>query len=645
MPSNSSHFVSRIHRGRVAAPDVNFSRCFGMALAILLILLTLEAPVWVQAQVEGALVVQAQDTTDFPQISVQFTLPDSLDRSGDELIASQVQVLEDGWEAPITSLEVDRRGVHFTLAINGGRDFDLRDPSGSSKYEKIRDVLQGWVLSSPPSQGDAWSLITNDGMNLVHSTEVGPWLEALIAYAPDFRVMTPNLESLSAAVQSAADRMVPFGVDKSILYLTTVPGADEINRVQELAEQARSAGIQVNVWMIGDPIFLDNDQGGALISLAERTGGNFYQFFGTESLPDPENFLSSLGFVYILQYESQIRQTGAFPLQVQVDRMGSIFQGESSPFYVDVQHPKVVLFNPPTTLHRKIFEEGKTTGALVSENLQTVFYPDLQPVEFYVNFPDGIPREIVATRLYVNGVVAAVKEKAPFNLIIWDLSEVIEPEEILLQVEVTDSLGLTGRSAEFPVQVFVDFPQADPQPTLRQMTLLLSGIIVGLGFLALLAWLIFWLIRKANHKQLQGVLARVARKRAYSTGSSPKDPEIVFATLIPTGCLDEDWEARAIRITQQDGVFGRQEGRADYLLEDEGVDQRQARMMLDDEGIWLQDLDSSLGTWVNYEGVGSKPVKVHPGDVIHFGDCGFRFTMVNNTLPERVRCIPYEPIL
>ncbi len=645
MPSCLHYSGTHSGRGQTFAPDLFIPRRLGMALLVLFLISGLQPVSQVQGQAAGTLQVMAPDMAAFPLISVQFKLPDGAAVPGEDLLGSQVQLLEDGRQVPIESLQKERRGVHFTLAINGGRDFDLRDSSGSSNYAKMRAVLQAWVLSQSPSQGNAWSLITNEGRNLFHGKEVGPWLDALMAYAPDFRTMTSNLETLSAAVQSAATRVVPFGVDKSILYLTTTPRADEINRIQDLAEQARSAGIQVNVWMIGDPLFLNNDQGGALIALAEQTGGDFYQFFGTETQPDPESFYASLGFVHIVQYESQLRQTGAYRLRVQVNGMGSHWEGESPQFYLDVQPPDVVLFDPPRTLHRRILVERKTTGALVGENLQSSYFPDLQPVEFQVSFPDGIPREIVASRLYVNGREASVKAVAPFSLISWDLSEVLEPGDYRLQVEVTDSLGLNGLSAEFPVEVFVDLPQVDPEPTLQQMTLLLSGIILGLGVIALLAWFVFWLARKFNHQQLKEILSSHFRTKNDADGHFSNQSETVFASLIPIGQLEEGWLEKTIRITKRDGVFSGQPGQGDFLVQAAGVDRMQARLRLNDQGFWLQDLDSRLGTWVNYQRMGKLPVKIAPGDIIHFGNHGFRFTMMINSLPDRIRISPYEPIL
>lgn len=645
MRPNLKPSLTQLCRGQTHAPDFFIPRCLGNCLVTLVCMSILLIPFGVHGQSEDSLLVQAPNTKSFPQITVQFELPESVDFSGEELQASQVQVLENGREVPIEALQREKRGVLFTLAINGGRDFDLRDADGLSNFDKLRTSLEEWASHTIPVEGDAWSLI-DQGESMVINRTSDEWRTALGAYNADFRTMTPNLESLKTAIRFTDSWTVPFGVDKAVLYITMPPKAEEIKEIKALEEQARKAEILVNVWMLGEPLYLNNDQGGALISLAEGTGGKFFHFTGIETLPDPRTLFSPLGQIYTLQYESLIRQTGTYPLQIQVSHQDRIYEGESPSFYVDIRPPEAVLIDPPGNVTRAVADEGEiTSGAFIIQDLQAVLYPDLQPVKFQTSFPDGHSRPIIASQLLVNGVVVAMKEAPPFNSITWNLSEVVEPGEYLIQVEVTDSLGLSGRTAEYPVQISVALPEAVPKPTPLQISLVIGGILLGLSILSVLAWLIFRWRKKLNLKQFKGVLAKRASRLADHGEYLSGNPKTFYASLLPTGRLEEDWEARTIRITKRDGVFGVQPSRADFLVQGEGLDEVQARLKLNKEGFWLQDLDSRLGTWVNYRRIGRKPVKIQPGDLIHFGNIGFRFTMVNNSLPDKVRIEPYEPIL
>ncbi len=633
-------------RGQNFVPDIFIWRLLVWGLGCVFALLSLKVQAPVQAQPQGALVVQPPDNSEFPLLSVELKLSGPMAHSEDDLSISQFVVFEGSQEVTVQSLQKTRRGVHFTLAINGAREFDLRDSEGVSNFAKLRGVLRDWAVSRDFSEGDAWSLETNQGMKAANVINVEDWLNALEAYEPNFRAMTSDINSLDAAIRVAAGRVVPFGVDKTVLYITAPPTAMQIEEINAISEAAREAGIRVSVWMVGDPMFLHNEQGGALISLAEITGGSFFYFSGTEPLPDPGSLLTNLGTTYVLQYESLIRQTGSYPLKITADLADGSYQGESPPFYIEVLPPKAVLVDPPMTIYRTPAGSAElTTAALMDEGLQKALHPDSERITFQVDFPDGYPREIVASRLIVNGVVVAVNDSPPFNEISWDISTIIEPGEQIVQVEISDSLGLTGITNEFPVRVVVDLPEPEPDPSTQEIVLVLAGVLLGIGALLFISWGVARLIQIVNLGQLKGILKRQARKAEADHNKLSAKSRRAFATLVPTGVLMDGWEASAIRITKPDVVFGSDPNRVDYLLLVDSVDAKQARLRLRAGEFWLQDLGSSLGTWVNYARIGSEPEKVYPGDLLHFGNCEFRFTMMDRSLKDSAHFTPYEPLL
>jgi hypothetical protein len=61
-------------------------------------------------------------------------------------------------------------------------------------------------------------------------------------------------------------------------------------------------------------------------------------------------------------------------------------------------------------------------------------------------FPDGYPREVIASRFYINGNIVNVNGKPPFDVLTWEISTHIEPGEYVIQAEVEDSLGLSART-------------------------------------------------------------------------------------------------------------------------------------------------------------------------------------------------------
>lgn len=639
--------VNDKHRGQFFAPDHFFRRLL-VALWACIFLVGGFLPIGgVHSQAQGALLVQAPDLSAFPQVTVQFKLPISPAAADENLELPDLRVLENGQEATIAWLEKERSGVHFTLAINGGREFDWRDPDGASNYQKLRDLILEWTSGWADGPEDEWSLVVSGGTSVFNLTSRTAWQNALQAYAPDFRSLAPDLSSLATAIELAEARVVPFGVDKGVLYLTTPPTVSQIDEIFATAQQARAAGIQVHVWMIGDPIYVLDDQGGSLLALAEQTGGTFFQFSGPETLPETRSMLSDLGFLHTLQYESLVRSPGTHSLQISADLDQGTYQGDPVPFYLDIRPPQPILVDPPGVISRSEDPAGPaiTSGALMVHDGGVSLYPDLIFIQIMVGFPDGRVRELASSRLLVNGVVMDVNPLPPFDVLSWDISKLTQPGEQTLEVEVVDAWGLVGRTNEYPVRIDVPIPEDDPGLSTRQITLLIGGGFAGLGVLALLAWGAVRLVKQHIKPLLKWFPPRdPERKQARSAPvSSVIDP--VLATLIPLGRLDPQWEEDAIRITKHRVVFGGDPRQADVVLAGPDVGRVQACLTYDGQGFWLADLGSPSGTWVSYSRVGRQAVRVRSGDLVHFGNCGFRFTMVKNTLPDDVHIQPYEPLL
>lgn len=633
------------HRGRITAPGSLFFYLLVFGLFWISFFPFSLAPVSVQAQSENGLLVQAPDTSAFPMLSVTFKIPELLHVPAGEINSAQLRVWEGGLEVGVQSVTKQYQGVHFTLAINGGYDMDLRDVNGISNFDKLRSVLRDWVAARTFSAGDAWSLVVNEGEGIRNATTAGRWLDALNAYRPEFRKISPDLESLATAIQLAEARVVPIGVDKAVLYITPPAAVDHLERFENLTDAARRAGIKVFVWMVGDPLFLSNDQGRVLMALAAETGGDFYVFLGDETIPNPGNYLSNLGFTHELTYLSEISQTGTYPLKVRLTlNDGRFHEGESAPFYLDVCPPQAILVAPPVEVLRSLEDENTlTTGALRQDISADTHFPDQIRVNILITFPDEHPRPIVASRLYVNGSIVAINDSPPYEVLMWDLSEIKESGTQIIQVEVTDSLGLSSLTREFPVSLKVEQPEQEEQLVGPRIGLLLGGIILGSGVIMVLVW---GVVRLRKMRVLQS-LKELLKKQPRPDGDTLKEdmPERVFATLVRLGVLDKGWEKRSFRVNRRSLVLGIAEGEITEIKEPFHGDVLRARLSLKAGSFWLQDYGADVGIYVNYRPIGSSIVKIKPGDVIHFGNFGFRFTMIETSLPESVKIEPYEPLI
>ena len=586
-----------------------------------------------EGQAAASLTVSSPRTNAFPEISVEFKLTDSTGHPIRNLDASQLTVIENENELPVSSLSEAYQGIRFALVINGDRELDIRDASGTSRYEKMSDSLQAWAAGWHFSGEDSWSLMTNSGLEVGDASEAVTWITALAAYQPNFRQLETELTSLQEAIQMLQRDDVSFGVDKAILYLTPPPTPDQIAGINALAEQARQTGIQVNVWMVGEAHYLTNDQGGSLVEMAASTGGEFFHYIG-DALPDLTGTLNALGYSSELTYESALRQTETYPLAIRAVLADMEVTGESLPFYVDVQPPNPMLLAPPVRVVRE---------AVTDEDVDPVSYaPSQVDLGILVEYPDGHLRELVASRLLVDGSVVDANASAPFDTFSWDITELVETGEHTIQVEVEDSLGFRAATLLTPVRVEIDKPLIGASLSLQQIGLIASGVIAAAGLVLLGVWL-FRKFRYVNRP----------RRDKRETDSSAKESspsedvageERCYAILLPLDSLDEPGEETGLVVNKRRVLIGSDPQQVDLLISDPEVEPVQAELVLEEDAFWLRAFDATeRRTWLNYQPIGSDLVRVRPGDLLHFGESGFRFTMEVEETDKKISVTRYEP--
>jgi hypothetical protein len=618
-------------QGQPAVPGVSLSR----TALTLVVLLGVVWAVPVAGQAAATLAVSTPQINAFPELSVEFKLTDSTGHPIRELDVSQLTVIENEKELPVTSLSEAYRGIYFSLVINGGREMDLRDASGISRYRKMTDALQSWAAGRHFSGEDSWSLMTNEGLVIEDASNAVAWMTGLDSYQPNLRQLEPDLISLQEAIQMLEQAAPVFGVDKAILYLTPPPTPDQISGVNTLAEQARLAGIQVNVWMVGEAYYLTNDQGGSLIEMAASTGGEFFHYTGVETLPDLTGTLGDLGYAARLTYESELRATGSYPLMVRAILGDMEITGESLPFYVAVQPPNPMLLAPPVSISRE---------ALIGEGTEDVTYsPSQVDLQILIEYPDGHPRDLVASRLLVDGSVTDVNVAAPFDVFSWDISELTETGEHTIQVEVEDSLGLSAATLLTPIRIEIIEPGFAGRVSLQQIGLLVSGVVAGAGLVLLGVWVFrkFWSVnqpRWQNRRQAAGSM------KANSASEEADRVEKRYAVLVPLESFNEPGDENLLVVQKTQVLIGSDPQQADLVISSPDVEAIQAELTLDAEGFWLRHLGSmAQTTWLNYRPVGAERVQVRPGDLLHFGESGFRFTMEDDEPENKVSISRYEP--
>lgn len=595
----------------------------------------------VYAQDASNLIIQPPDLTNFPVLTVNFKIPTSSDQAIGGLKIKQLSLYEDDQISAVESLEQRLQGVYFTLVINGDRAFDLRDENGISLYDKLRTVLVDWVKSKPSGETDTWSLAANEGFEIQNSASSEEWMDALEAYQPDFRNMAPGLQGLESAIRKAGTRVALFGVDKSLLYITAPPTPEQIEPIKVLTEEARSADIQVNVWMIGEAFFLNNDQGGALMDLAANTNGQFFHLVDPENIPNPAEYLTHLGHFYTLTYQSNLRESGTYPLRIEVMLPDGLISGHSQPFYIDIRPPQPIFISPPSSVTRQ--SRSETDIPLDKGQSLDNLEPSSMDFNIIIEFPDGRPREILASRLLVDGKLMDERLEEPLTTLTWELKDVVETGEHTIQVEIEDSLGLSARTILTPLRVDVLLPEPESPPSLGGIIWIIVGLLFTIATLLVVVWLMgrFW-----RSKRLKDFWEKILSSKKSSVITpivEDGDSGTIFANL--TSLHSANGDGKVISITRRLTSFGCDSENADVVVDAADVEGLHAELRCIEGIFWLRDLGSAKGTWVNYAEVGVKPIEIKPGDLIHFGNSGFRFTINGSAPPREVNLSKYKPIL
>ncbi|MFH1906255.1 MAG: FHA domain-containing protein [Chloroflexota bacterium] len=614
------------------------------------------------AQGEGHVDLYDLQAGSFPAMTAALDVFDANGGFVSGLSAENITVLEDDQPRPLDSLQELQPGVQFVLAINPGPIFAIRDSNAVSRYDKIATPLRDWAAARPAQAGDDLSLVTTDGLVSLHMKSASNFLNALAVYHPDSRAITPSLNTLSRALDIAAEPTAQSGMKRAVLFITPLPEREVIPTLQSLAARAAQLKIRVYVWMVAPKDYFSTSGAIALKDLAAQTGGQAFLFSGEEALPELETYLIHLRHTYQLTYTSGIRAPGSHTLTIQVDLEGQTASAAPLTFELDVQPPNPILVSLPEQIVRQSPD--------VKTNNLTTFAPTEQKIEIIVEFPDGHPRPLVRTRLYVDGKIADENTSEPFDKFTWNLNSYTSSDQHNLQVEAVDSLGLSKVSLGVPVTVTVVKPPRGLQMFLVRNSLWIAGGAVLLAGAAL--GLI--LFAGGRLRRTSNTASRLSRKMRLDPLTQPISPRAdrVGAALSSSkgaaqGLLDGKpglllpWARRRknapaylvrlkgdgqpvtappIPLTGSEMTFGTDPTQATHILDDPSVSQLHARLKKERDGeFYLLDQNSTAGTWVNYEPVTNEPRRLKHGDILHLGQLSYRFVLRKPTEKPKPRII------
>ncbi|MGC8856172.1 MAG: FHA domain-containing protein [Anaerolineae bacterium] len=594
------------------------------------------------------------DVAAFPTVAAYLDVTDSQGAFASGLTPEAVTVIEDGQPLPAAELSELNVPLQMAVALSPGPALDVRDKQGISRFQRLSQVLDGWVQNQPQRAGDDMSLVSIAGPVISHA-KAADFRASWRAFQPNFRNSIPNLQSLSIALDLVAAPTAQPGMKRAVLFIT--PHMDDPNidsLIQPLIQRARDSKIRVFVWFVDSELYFSTTSAAAFNTLATQTGGAMFGFSGTQQLPDLETYLAPLRRVYLLKYASKISAAGQHTLRLDVKIPAGTLTSAEQMFSLDVQPPNPIFVSPPAQITRQAPPEDPFN----TEHL----LPETQSLKIIVEFPDGHPRPLMRTRLYVDGQVVAENTTEPFDTFTWNLTSYTVSGEHQMVVEAVDSLGLSKTSIAMPVTVTVIQPPRGLVAFLAKHRQAIVFGAIGLAGLAL-AWVLLrgWLKfpsrreRRAARRAFEDPLTQPvpipvepttsprAKTRAARSAARFQGVDAP-AFLIHLAADGEPATANPIPLAEKEVTFGTDPVQAMFVLDDPSISPLHARLKQKDDGSFvLYDVHSVAGTWVNYEPVPPAGHQLSHGDVVHFGQLMYRFQLRVPPSSSKPKILPKKP--
>jgi len=622
--------------------------CVSLLIAALLVW-----PVPAAAQNNAnAVVINSLAADAFPKMALFFEAFDGQGQFLSGLTKSQVNILENKTALPLDDLQLMEPGVQIILAYNLNPTFANRT-AGVSRLDAFQTALLDWISANPPILNDDLSLASNTGLQTIRMRGSENWLQAVQSFQPDLARQQSSLLSLSEALDLATDPNPSALMKRFILYITPLPQAGSLDALKNLSARASQLGVRVNVWLLAPANAPERSAElvTPLQTLAEQNGGQLFIFSGSESLPDLEQTVAPLRHVYQAQWTSKIAQSGSQDIRLQVEQGGQKFFSVSRSLTLDVQPPNPIFLAPPQTL-----ELGWTNP---SREVPAQIQPDSTEIRALVEFGDGHPRNLIATRLYADGKLVAENKQEPFDRFIWPLSAYQQSRTVVLQLEAIDQLGLSKKSIQLPVALNV---AQKPDLAFNELLSREQWLITGICAFALLVLTI--VLRRRRHNP---ALNRVQKRRlerdpltqpvpirsepprkAVTHKISSAGAPAVLRRLPDNADLTAAMHAvpvpgGEIPLSRREITFGRDARLAMVVIDLPGVSPLHARLYrVPDGDFFLADSGSVAGTWVNFAPVSARGTRLEHGDLVHIGRAGFRFELSQPGQQPQLQVIPYE---
>jgi len=568
------------------------------------------------------------------------------------LSPESVTVIENGQPLPVDSLTELAIPLQLVIAVNQGPALAAQNLNGFSRFQRVAQVITQWAESRPADLPDSLSLVSQTGP-VISQAGAQEFIVGLGGFNPDMRNTRPNLQSLVTAMDVVSAQTPRLGMKRAILFIT--PQMEDptlASALEPLIQRAVQENIRIFVWYVDANTTFTTTSAAIFNNLAIQTGGSMFQYSGEERFPDPEAYFTALRRIYLFSYTSSLNISGEHSLTVRANLPTGTADSNEQRFELNVQPPNAFPVAPALQITRQ---------APPSDPFNTeLLLPETQEIEIIVEFPDGHPRPLTRTTLYVDGVIADENTSAPFDKFTWDLTVYKTSGEHQIVVEAVDTLGLSRASMPIPVLVTVVKPPSGPTAILAKYRTEITFASIILAGLVLFVILLRGRVRIPTPRSIreerraqtdpltqpipalgeEAIPASAAVKtskrkskprKAGSNSKSETEAAASFVRLNPDGQFAA---VAPIPLAEKEIVFGTDPVQCTRILDDPSISSVHARLRLtDDGGYLLMDNGSIGGTWVNYEPVRRDGYRLAHGDMVNFGQLTYRFMLKSPPTP------------
>ena len=600
------------------------------------------------AQNTNLIEISKPDLTNYPNLSLRFRVMNSTGDFNKALDANSVKIIENGQLIIPDQLDLLEPGMRLVVAINEG-------PTLANKYAKVsridrvKNALIDWAKTKTITSMDDFSLVANSGVIVSDSNKPSDWLTVLEDYQPDLKTAKPGLSSLSAAVDLAATTQTGNFKTSAILYVTPLPTEEEAAGLVDIISRAKLGNIRLFILLAGPQSYATDPLAEPLIQAADETDGQFVMFTGQEDLPDFGSYFDPLTYVYKASYHTSINNSGSNSVALRVTQGTTVIESDPIGFELTVAAPNPIFLSPPASVDRIWSETDKPKDAVLG--------PDSIPLEIMIEFPDGIKRDLVYSRLFVDNLMVDENTSAPFENFTWDISKYTEAGSHVISASLEDSAGFISQTIELTVDINV---QSKPQTWFEKLLSVFTAPTIALFIVVAAAGVLLVLLalralrnnrtlKKAKTHRLEDPLTQpviIENEILHPNAVSPdKDlwPHIPGLGLAPARLVLQSTPKgqhnfpTEIPLGEGNTTIGSDAKKARVVFATSMISPLHARISrLEQDQFKLFDEGSGSGTWLNYAPVSQYGARLEHGDLVQFGALIYRFEIYQSS-PRKLK--------